>query len=186
MEKRQKWNDAKGNLPEEETETLLRELDDAIEKTFEFRNVLIETDRAVEFCRHVSYLTAFSVIIILVEFHNVNVYAPTEKIKKLDIASGIDIALEKETKFMYMNNVKMNKDAPYRALYKSFMEIAEQNRIVKDLCGSSEKAQERALKQIKEYFETVRYGCYQDANGNAEEGFAEIVMQIALKCSKNE
>ena len=185
MAKRQQWNDAKGNLPEEETETLLRELDDAVEKTFEFRNVLIETERALEYCRHISYLSAFSVIIILIEFHNVNAYAPTEKIKKLDIASGIDIALEKEIKFLYMNKVKMNKDRVYTALYKAFMDNAEQNRIVKDLCGSSEKAQQRALKQIKEYFETVRYGSYQDANGNAEEDFAKVVMQIALRCADN-
>ena len=92
--------------------------------------------------------------------------------------------MEKEKRYLYMNKVKMNKGGVYSALYKAFMEVAEQNRIVKDLCGSSERAQKRALKQIKEYFDTVQFGCYQDENGDVQEDFAKVVMQIALRCTE--
>lgn len=184
MEMHQKWYDAKGNLSEEETERLIQELDATIDKTYKFWDVIKETERAVEYCRHVSYLTAFSVIIMLIEFHNVNTYASIGKVKRTSLGVGIDSALEKEKRYLYMNKVKMNKGGVYSALYKAFMEVAEQNRIVKDLCGSSERAQKRALKQIKEYFDTVQFGCYQDENGDVQEDFAKVVMQIALRCTE--
>lgn len=90
--------------------------------------------------------------------------------------------LEKEYNYIYINNVKMNKGRVYTERYKDFLEIAEQNRILQELCSSSTKLQNSALEQIKEYFYRVKSGTYKDKSGQEEKDFSQIVMQIAVKC----
>jgi len=186
MEKFQKLQelrkDGEKRLSDTEVQAVLREIDEIFRTTHDLQEAIVRAQRAVAYCSHVKYLAAFSMIIMLVEFHNVNDFSPSDKVKRTDLAVKLDAALGKEQELLYMKDVKMNKGGFYTALYEKFMEIAEQNEVIQELCSASAKVQERTLAQIQEYCYKVQKGNFQKENGEEEEDFAKTVMQIAMKC----
>lgn len=133
------------------------------------------SERAIYYMVHMKYLSVFTAIICLVEFKNIqqgdNV---PKKIKNMSMNNQLDFAFEKELDYIFFNEISMNKNAT--ALYRTFMENAEQERLLRKLCSTSEKTQRNAVNMIRKYFEKVKNKEYSDTE------FEKVVNEIAWTC----
>ena len=125
------------------------------------------------------YLDAFCAIIYLIEFHNVNCSgnAVPEKIKSAKLEVAFQEALSEISSQFLMDNENKSMNKAAREVYEKFMEQKEQQKLLSELCGTSEKNKEKALQRIQNFMCTV--------SENTDLGSDELhkaVMEIAKNC----
>jgi len=174
-------------VPEEEAEAILKELDEIFEKLQTLGEGIREGNRDVNrttaYCRHIKYLAAFSVVIMLIEYRNVAGESTTKKLRRMEQINRLENMFEEKYAYIHMGDVSMNKNRIYRELYAEYVATAEQNRIFQELLGKDWYVQRRTLKLLKEYFDMVKTSsAMKDKNGNEKEEFSKVVTEIAMKC----
>lgn len=136
--------------------------------------------KTIDYYKHISNLAAFSTIITIIEYRNINVAGNLAKYLKatsgpLRLRSD---AFDKEQDFLFMSNVTMNKNL--KDFYGAFKKTVDEDRVLQELCGSSPEIRLHALQLIKQYFKMVQSGEYMED----EKAFSDVVNEIAWKCIK--
>lgn len=164
-------------------EEVLQDIEKEIETmNKQIRKMMKEVQRATEYFHHIKYLAAFSMVVMLVEYNNLNWNIRLKRVSSSENTADFEAIWPEEFKYIYMSDVRLNKGKIYTQLYCEFKDVVEQNVIIQKLYGKSAMARKSVLNEIKEYFYAIKKGTYMDTDGNEAEDFAKVVMRIAMKC----
>lgn len=134
-----------------------------------------KVEQAVRYIAHCKQLTVFAAIITMIEFENINMGGEVPmKIKREEMSDALFDMLPEEYEYLFMENVSMNKNLT--ELYAAYLESAEQEQMLRELCSRPKETIDSVLKLLRQYFHMVQKGEY------AESEFLDVVHKIALKC----
>ena len=153
----------------------------AEEVFFESEKCVYETSRILFFFLHLRHVMVFYSLVSMIEFVNINNSEDiSKKHRKTELISHMDSRLfEKATAHIFFNEFVMNKNNC--DIYKQINDILAEEKLIQELCGSSEKKQEKALKLVQEYFRKVKNGADLE-----DKEFINIINMIFVKTLKEE
>lgn len=171
----------KGELEEKDLGKLTTQMQEELEKLRRDETLLLaRTEWAKQYADYRMYLDAFCAIIYLIEFHMVNRRENVipQKLKSDEMEAKLELVLGEISEYFLMDSEqRMNRAA--KVLYEKFLAKKEQQRLLLELCGMSERKEEKekAFVRLRDFMCKVK-----ESTNLGDTELHKVVAEIAKNC----